>query len=657
MTKPPKPPTGNRIPDTSTTTRPAQDQRSIHPNNPMTGPLIDLLPESSPPATSGRDTVPQVIVTYITDPVTNELNAKLREISWPALQSHLLQPHASVDGLFFSPEGHLYAHLGEGGYYRAEQNINGDLQIPWPAAPGVTPPLLKKIDGQPRWRLEADWYTRPLTSETRLPPVQAPAPPSQTSLFLPPHLAALLTSDPDTTTGIRHDKHKNAYVNMAEGTAMVRRNNNGQFELAWAGQRPTGDLVEQIPGTLLWRRKAGDARQPDHRQPATTSDEPTAGPSKRPRLEAEPDTTGPSVPVLPAVDWHTWGSATKPLAGNSIEIDGQHYPIVPQSGHATDNLVFITHPRFSAEDFDAFEQVLRATPQLQPKGTVKLREKWGLPVNDKWEVIAGLPFKNTLTQYVNDTFPYMADHSANAVARAMFNRANRADTLHEYAPDTLPHLPNESALGVARTLQHHANRAATLNGYGLNDLFETFQYWAIRSQNRRDEKIGRHDLVDPLLFLPSLSRAGGGHIPKPSGFAEGLQCIDFDLQRVPLHLRESHEVRGRKLRTLFQHILTEQGYQVSHSFRDSTTQQDALMFQRQGVDLVFILRFPILKQGNYPDLDTKNWLRTKALVNKHEPSDKVLLNTALAENKIVYLMGGLETEASGQSRLFVLRHK
>ncbi len=147
MTKPPKPPMGNRTPDTSTT-RPVQDQGPPHSPalmiGPMPGPLLASLLDNVPTASSGRDTSPQVTVTYITDPVTTDLNAKLREISWPALQSHLLRPHESVDGLFFSPEDHLYAHLGEGGYYRAEHNVDGDLQIPWPAAPGVTPPLLKK---------------------------------------------------------------------------------------------------------------------------------------------------------------------------------------------------------------------------------------------------------------------------------------------------------------------------------------------------------------------------------------------------------------------------------------------------------------------------------------------------------------------------------
>lgn len=628
MTKPPKPPMGNRTPDTSTT-RPVQDQGPPHSPalmiGPMPGPLLASLLDNVPTASSGRDTSPQVTVTYITDPVTTDLNAKLREISWPPLQSHLLRPHESVDGLFFSPEGHLYAHLGEGGYYRAEHNVDGDLQIPWPAAPGVTPPLLKKIDGQPRWRLEADWYSRPPTSETRLPPVLAPAPPSQTSLFLPPHLAALLTIAPDTTNGIRYDKHKNAYVNMAEGTAMVRRNDDGQFELAWSGQRSTGDLVEQIPQTTLWRRKVGGAVQADNRRPAPAAEEPTAGPSKRPRLEAEPDATGPSAPVSSASDWHAWGSAVKPSTGDSIEIDGQHYPIVSQAGHATDALVFIKPPLFAAEGFEAFEQMLRTTPQLQPKGAVKLKERWGIPINDKWEVVAGPPFKKPLAQYVADTFPYMADHSASAVARAMFNRANHAETL---------------------------------NGYGLNDLFETFQYWAVRPQNMWDQKVSRYDLVDPLLLLPALSRPGESYIAKPSGFAESLQRIDFDLQRVPQHLRKiNDEYRSKKLRTLFQSILTEQGYQVSYSFRGSAAQQDALMIQQQGVDLVFILRFPALMQGNYLDFDVTNWLRTKALVNKHEPSDEALLNKALAEDKVVYLIGGLERDSSGQPSLFVFRQK
>ncbi|MBC8998868.1 hypothetical protein IAI51_20275 [Pseudomonas sp. N40(2020)] len=425
------------------------------------------------------DTASRIVITRITDPVITDLNTNLREISWPALQNHLLRPHESVDGLYLSPNGDLYAHLEEGGYYRAEINATGDYQIPWPAAPGVTPPLLKKIDGQPRWRVEADWYSRiPQPGNQPQPAVTAAPPPA--SVILPAHLATLLTSAQSTVDGVRYDKHKKSYVDMAEGTVMVRKNTDGHYQETFAGElTPSGAVVEQITGTKLWRRKAEDNVRPDNRRPAI--DEPTAGPSKRPRLDTDPDSIDPPLAVLPTGDWITWGNATKPQTGDSIEIDGKHYPIVTQAAYADNALVFIKHPHLSAERFDAFEQILRMTPELQPRGAVKIKRWWLADKELKWEIVDGLPFKKTITQYVADAFPYMAEHSVNNVARAMFNRANHSEEM---------------------------------NGYGLNDLFATVQYWAKRPMNMENQKTIRHDLIDPLMFLP----------PVPKNTGNSIQC-------------------------------------------------------------------------------------------------------------------------------------
>lgn len=104
----------------------------------------------------------------------------------------------------------------------------------------------------------------------------APAPPSQKSLFLSPHLAALLTIAPDTTNGIRYDKHKNAYVNMAEGTAMVRRNDDGQFELAWS------DSGQPVIWSSRYRKQRSGVARSAARCKRTIADQPPPPRSRQP---------------------------------------------------------------------------------------------------------------------------------------------------------------------------------------------------------------------------------------------------------------------------------------------------------------------------------------------------------------------------------------
>ena len=162
MIKPTKTTVRPASPDTSTTNRSNAGNGSgaIPGSSNILTPGTNRLPDTSIPHASGPPTTgaPHVVVSHITDPVINEANARLAEISLPLLQTHLLKPHGSVDGLFVAPGGQTYAHLEDGRHYRVELNTAGDYQIPWPAAPGVTPPILKKIDGQPRWRVDAQWY-------------------------------------------------------------------------------------------------------------------------------------------------------------------------------------------------------------------------------------------------------------------------------------------------------------------------------------------------------------------------------------------------------------------------------------------------------------------------------------------------------------------
>ncbi|CAI8728059.1 Dermonecrotic toxin [Pseudomonas sp. IT-347P] len=590
-------------------------------SNPSPGVAITSLSDAAVPHSS-------VMVSALPDPIAAMAESNLKAITLPPEQTHFLHPSTTVDGLFSNPLGHLYARLDDGVYYRAEVNANGDVEIPWPSAPGVSAPLLRKIEGRPVWRVEADWYARESGAGARTATVVESVP-THASAFLAPHLAALLTNPQNTPEGIRYDKRKKTYVDMAEGTVMVGRNSEGHFQQTIAGElTPSGFLVEHIPGTKLWRRRSGgdSSENPgqENRRPAAPNESPQ-GPSKRARRGEEVESPAPVVQPQPTGHWQTWGHAAKPQTGDSLEIDGRHYPIIEQQGYTHDSLIFLKPPQFSASRFDAFEQLLTTVPDLQPRGAVRIRDSWASSLNDTWRVIDGLPFKQPLTQYVSDKYPYLADHSARKIVHAMFNRANHGEAL---------------------------------NGYGLNDLFETFQFWGNRPKNMGNQQLSRPDLVDPLVLLPALARTGERQFPKPLSSAEGLERIDFDLQRLPQEWRKiGDSYTTNELRAVFEHVLRHQGYQVSTSFRAFAAQRDALMIRQQGVDQVFIMLFPSLMQGHYLDFDSKTWLRSKALVNKHEPSDKVLLTKALGENKVVYLMGDIDRDPAGQTHLFVFRQK
>lgn len=634
MAKPPKSIPGINPHDVTLPPRITQDSSSVMHLNPGTANSLIAGSDHSPgtaikPLPDAAVGPSSVTVSALPDRITAMADNNLKAITLPPDQIHLLHPSTTVDGLFSNPLGHLYAHLDDGVYYRAELNANGDVEIPWPSAPGVSAPLLRKIEGRPVWRVEADWYARESGAGARTTTVVESVP-THTSTFLAPHLAALLTNPQTTPEGIRYDKRKKTYVDMAEGTVMVGRNREGYFQQTIAGElTPSGFLVEHIPGTKLWRRRSGgdSSENPgqDNRRPAADPNESPQGSSKRARRVEEIEPPAPIAHPSPTEHWQTWGHATKPLNVESVEIDGRHYPIIEQQGYPNDSLIFLKPPQFSASRFDAFEQLLITIPDLQPRGAVKIKDSRAINPTETWRVVDGLPFKQPLTQYVSDQFPNVAEHSARKIAHAMFNRANHGDAL---------------------------------NGDGLNDLFETFQYWADRPNNMLDQKVSRHDLVDPLLLLPALARAGEQQLPKPLSSAEGLQRIDFDLQRLPQKWRKIGDAYTTiELRDVFRNVLNHQGYQVSPSFRATTAQRDALMIRQQGVDQVFIMFFPTLMQGHYLDFDGKTWLRSKALVNKHEPSDKVRLTKALGENKVIYLMGGIDRDPAGQPHLFVFRQK
>ncbi|KHA70983.1 hypothetical protein NZ35_22905 [Pseudomonas chlororaphis] len=627
MTKPTKITVRPASPDTSTMNRSGAGSGSVK----ITGssdtfaPVTNQQPDTSTTNTPGSEVTgePRVVVSYKTDPLVTQANARLTEISLPEFQTHLLKPHESVDGLLVSPDGQTYAKLEEGGHYRVELNAAGDYQIPWPAAPGVTPPILKKIDGQSLWRVEAQWYTAQ-ARQMSLSEQQRTAEPLRAIILVDPHLATLLPAARESPDGIRKGPRGKTYVDIADGTILVRRSEQGEYKLASATTINVPDITfEQIPGQFVWRPKlqtkidTQKAPQPGSSRTLTQSGKLGPSPIKRPRLPEDSDPLNPFVLMGISELWKGWGTTTKPSAGDSIEIAGKHFAILDQPTYAVDAFAFIKPPLFSATRFDAFEQLLLTHPELQPRGAVKLADNTG-DGSDAWRIVESRPFEKSLTQYVSDQFPYLSEHSANNAAREMFNRAS------------------------------HSNK---ITGTGISALFETFKYWENRSVFVGDNRVVRQDLSDPLMLLSPLAIDVFGFIRMPQPSAEGLQRIDFN----PKLLSGSQHQRGRRsTRALFKDLLSAHGYYIAHDF--GASHGNALLIKRTGVDQVFVMFMDRVQNTSVFLPDPIAWLKKRVVADNMDAHVKDDLKEHLHTNRIIFLLGTNEPLPTHEHNLVVTRH-
>ncbi|WP_311886275.1 MULTISPECIES: hypothetical protein [unclassified Pseudomonas] len=628
MIKTPKPTGHSASPDTPNINTTNTGNRSV----PIPGssgafaPGTHQLPGTFTPHSSGSEVTgyPGVVVSDITLSVITETNARLADIALPESEIHLLQPHESVDGFFVHLDGQTYAHLEEGVHYRVKLNAAGDYQIPWPEAQGVTPPILKKIDGQPRWRIEAPWYMAQ-SRQSNLPVHQQSAETSLAMFLLDANLATLLPAAKDFPDGIRPGPRRSMYIDIAEGTVQVSKK-EGAYKLASSSTNIVPDITfEQIPGHFLWRRKLpaiADTQQdpqPGSSRALTQPEEFGPGPSKHPRLQGDSD---PLDPMPTSELWNSWGSTTQPLVGDSIEIDGRHFAILDQPGHATEALVFIKPPQFSATRFDAFEQMLLTTPELQPRRVMKLADRRTGLGSDTWRIVEGLPFAKSLTQIVSNEFSYLSAHSANKVAREMFNRANDSDEM---------------------------------TGPGINALFETMKYWENRFGG--DNRHIRQDLIDPLMLLSPLPTDANGNRPMPLPSAEGLQRIDFNPNLLSGSQYQSHR---QTTRILFKDLLGANGYQILHNF--GVIQGNALLISRTGVDHVFIMFMDKVPNYVVRLFNPITWLEKIISGNKKSPQNRMdtdvkeNLREHLRTNRIIFLLGTNEPLLTHEPNLIVTRH-
>ncbi|MHC8319721.1 hypothetical protein ACYZT4_03300 [Pseudomonas sp. GB2N2] len=431
--------------------------------------------------------------------------------------------------------------------------------------------------------------------------------------FLASFLASSLTKP--QTDGLRHGKHQRVYAEIEnEGVTLVRRNARGEYQAASANELiASGPLLERITGTDFWRRKNTD-----------TSDE-QPGPSnrKRPRLDEDTDTSpvteslathlrAQDAPVLDlsAALWRNWGTSTKPLSGESVEIDSLHYRIVPHGSPERTGVAYLENPQFSPTRYAEFEQMLRDDPTLQPK--------WAVRKNDQWQVVESpRPFDKNLTGYVGATFRDFSDTSLSTVAKAVFNRANNADVI---------------------------------NAFGLMVMHQTYRNWASPTRARAP----RPELADPLLMLPALP-VSNGLLALTVPDAGVLRRLDFAPQHFQTEWNNYNADRSDyNLKRLVGSVLVRNGYEVfplTNEHRGPT-----LVFTRANHDAVFFLKLGRVEGDAIRQITPSgNELTDPHLGSRIGEPAHAALRMAFDQNKVVWLLGGTQKTAAGLESVFIIR--
>lgn len=607
MAKSPKKIPGASAGDTSTpTTRTGVDLPAGHR-------FADLhLPDSDPtPGHSARQSQipvvdqPNVVISNLPGHGVDTYGFARSEIAWPQSRYHELVALGADTGLFRGPDLRTYAEIGNEGRFLVELSERGVYHVPLSFAPGVPGPILSKVEGQPRWRIERPgWQSSPTAAVS-----VTPKPPA----YLPPHLAAVLTKAELASDGIRYDKHKKTYVDTAEGTVMVRKVSDGTYRETSASElSPSGPELEAVTGTNLWRRKAQDSAEPTR-----AADEPTPGPSKRPRLDdpQDPADTSTLASEQTPYFWLPWGHLNQPTTGESVQLGWLHYPIVPvgSAPHRLPKVYYLQHPEFAPSHFDAFERMLQTAPELQPVATFRIGTEPG-------EVRPGKRFfEKPLTQSVAETFADFSDFTARAVARKLFELSDNA---------------------------------ASITGTGLSNIQTVLSQW-----NQKPFP-ATPAFADPLNMLPvakTIDIAGKKVIPLHPQVEGDLQRLVFDPQRFPFEWQNyKKDPTDLNLRRLVGALLIRSSYDVfplTHDHRMPT-----LVFRRTNHDEVFFLKLGAVEHIGLSHAPG-NELADPGLPARIGSEAFTALTSAAVKGKVVWLIGGVMKVESNPEAVFILRER
>lgn len=612
MPKPPKKAPVTAPADTTATTRAVQSDSGsrVTANRPDTLlSSVDSSPGSPPPGTS-TNWSPAVIV--------NEYRTARSAIAWPQDRLHELTPSGESTGLFTGPDQRTYAQIGSEGRFAVERDLQGNYYVPLTFAPGVPGPVLTRIEGEASWHIQ-----RPGWQSTESRP-STPATP-QTISYLSPEDATTLTRAELSTGGIRYNKFKHTFVDTAKGTVMVRKNQQGEYQLTSVTSRNSPEVFyEQIPGTVLWRRKGPDS--PTSEGPAEGGsrqsgevDESQPGPSKRPRTDTPEDpVSAPVTDTSAAAEqtpffWLPWGHLNKPPLVESVQLGWFHYPIVPVGSNPAPKVYFVQHPDFAPADFDAFEHMLYTAPSLQPVATFRVG-------NDPGEINPGKRFfSEPISQSVARAFPDFSDPTAYAVARKLFELAGNSPVI---------------------------------TGTGLINIQAVLHQW---KQTPFPSAPAYADPLNMLAVAPSTDFEGKKLIRMPSQVDSELERLTFDPKYFPIEWNHYKTYpTDLNLRRLLGALLVRSGYDVfplTYEHRKPT-----LVLRREPHDQVYFLKLGAVEYIGLSHTPG-NELADPDLPARIGADALQALTTATAQNKVVWLIGGVLKVQSNPESVFILRER
>ncbi|VVO59135.1 hypothetical protein [Pseudomonas fluorescens] len=612
MAKPPKKVPTPPPPDTSLTqpkTSSGEDAiKGDHHTHPRLN-LSDGEPDSNLHVfTTAPNAIPHQQPLVVTDmPVSAPFTPPGDLVSWPRDQiDQLIQIGDS--GLFMSNEQKLYADIENAGIGRVELNANGDYQVHFPFAPDHPGPILKKIPGKAQWRFAEHW----------------PAPQAEGSNTSTPDLDARVALINPTAVkkipeandfGIRWHNLR-SYVDLInEGTVQVGKDENGDYQATTPQEwTPSGPVLERIGVTRFWKRKSASSRSQEQQQTpehSLSSEDVGPGPAKRIRTEESSAVSSDINPYL----WAAWGKIVKPEAVESVQIAQLHYQVVPQGRFLYPLVTYLQHPEFPPSRFEAFEKMLNESPWLQPVPAIRdsTSSPWSVQGNTR-------QFDRPITQAVMDSFKDFSVHTSRAIAKRLFERSGHSEVIIQD---------------------------------GLSATAVTLRHWKGQSV------LSVPELENPLNLLPVAPRTGpsGQTISTlPPAPGDPLLRLDFNLQRYQVEWTRFLSLQSDyNLKYLLNSVLTNNGYDV---FPFTNEQRDSvLVFKRANHDKVYFLKLGFAK-GNHIELKTKPpELSDPRLISKVGDNAYQALMTANAQQKIVWLVGGAQSTASGWQSVFIMRER
>jgi len=578
-----------------------------------------LLGIQPPPLSRGADTSAAVdrqpaVVIHELPPTANRIGTTRNAIPWPQERAHELIAVPDKSGLFTGPDQRTYAQIDSEGRFVVEQDLHGNYHLPLTFAPGVTGLALAPNEGQASWSIQ-----RPDRPSIRRAPTTLASPD-----YLAPSDVNTLTKPQLATDGIRYNKLKQTFVTTVDGTVMVRKNKDGDYQQASAASHAAPEIFfEQIAGTVFWRQKAPGTQPAEppssSRQPIAQAEEPIAGPSKRPRLEeTDEPARGPAPSARdqhPAYFWLPWGHLNKPAGIESVQLGWLHYPIVPVGSNPAPRVFFVLHPEFAPTHFEAFEHMLATAPALQPVATFRIG-------NDPGEIHPGKHFfEAPITQSVARAFPDFSDATARAVARRLFELAD--------------HSP-------------------TITGTGLVNIDAALQQWQHRPLSTTPAQT-RADPMSMLTVAPDIDLGGKRLIPMPSQVDSELQRLTFDPQRFPAAWSHySTYPSDLNLRRLIGSLLVNSGYELfplTYEHRMPT-----LVFKRAHHDQIFFLKLGAIDQAGLTHVPGNELTEPSTPARIGQDAFKALTEAA-AQNKVVWLIGGVLKVAGKPDSVFIIRER